>query len=127
MPTLEKVHEMVGNKPELTQWIKNASIFSLNHNKLDKSYAKRLWRLSKNLNFLYDKKFWSFCYEHRDGLQSYLDNSFETTNQQQNSHQKGDPFDLESYLSRFEENMQEYNKIVDLVHVSENVGLREFD
>lgn len=67
-PSLEEVYQMVGNKPEITQWIKNASIFSMNFNKLDKTYAKRLWRLSKNLNFLYDKKYWSFCYEHRDCL-----------------------------------------------------------
>lgn len=115
---------MVGDNPDTIMRIKDPAIFSQNFHKLDAVYPKRLWRLSKNLTLLYDKKYWSHCYEQRDGLLSYLKNSYETTSDIKRMND-GDPVDQDAYFARFEENMKEYNKIVDLVNVSAGVGLSE--
>ena len=59
--------------------IMKPEIFSLNYFKVDDSYPKRLWRLSKNLALRYDKNYWSFCFEFRDAILDYL-----AQNQQEN-------------------------------------------
>ena len=58
--------------PASIQRIKDPSIFSLNHCKVDESYAKRLWRLSKNCVLRYNQKYWSYCYELKDCILEYL-------------------------------------------------------
>jgi hypothetical protein len=39
---------------------------------MDDSYAKRLWRISKNINLKYNKNYFKFCYGLKDNLLEYL-------------------------------------------------------
>lgn len=110
---------MVGGHPEVCARITKPLIFTLNFITLDDSYPKRLWRLCKNYTLKYDKKYWANCYELRDGLHSYLNNSYQTSGDVR--HQApGDPVSQAQYLQRFEENLIEYNKVVDLVRIAKS-------
>jgi hypothetical protein len=54
--------------------ITKPSIFSLNHQNVDETYPKRLWRISKNLSLRYQNQWWAFCYELKDIFLDYLNN-----------------------------------------------------
>ena len=89
--------------------------FSLNHFKMDDSYPKRLWRLSKNLALRNNNKYWSICYEIRYSLIDYLGNKFTTQNEgqleQQYVQEQGSPVSKEQFIKRFVNNMREFCKI----------------
>ena len=53
-------------------------IFSMVAQKVDDSYPKRLWRLSKNIALRYNSKYWSNCFELKDTLLDYIGNSYQT-------------------------------------------------
>ena len=75
-PSLDEVINYVQIGQDNVQRITKPEIFSLNFFKTDDTYPKRLWRLSKNIALRYDKTFWSYCYELRDCINDYLNNSF---------------------------------------------------
>jgi hypothetical protein len=58
--------------------IRKPDIFSLANQKVDDSYPKRMWRLSKNIALRYNQRYWSMCFELKDCLLDYLNNSYQT-------------------------------------------------
>lgn len=58
--------------------ISKPDIFCIAWHKIDDSYPKRLWRLSKNVSLRYNQKYWSNCFELRDCLLDYINNSYQT-------------------------------------------------
>ena len=71
VPSIDQKAQLIDNE-DLMSRIRDCNIFSFNHYKVDDSYPKRLWRLSKNCALKYDQKYWSYCYELKDCLLDYL-------------------------------------------------------
>jgi hypothetical protein len=55
-----------------------------------------------------------------------LNNSYQTSGDVKRQ-ALGDPVHQEQYLQRFEENLIEYNKVVDLVRIAASQGLAAYD
>lgn len=88
-------------------------LFSFNYWKIDGSYPRRLWRLSRCITLMYYEPYWSYCYEFRDTLVDYLHNKFEGkqhTFQWANKLYDGEPFTQELFLERLYNCFREFYK-----------------
>ena len=85
----------------------------MNHQKVDVSYPKRMWRLSKNITLRYNREYFSFCYELQDTLLDYIYNHHKfSQNNSLNwnpSMPEGSQVELHSFLKRMDNNMVQFN------------------
>lgn len=125
IPTMEQIKEIVEDESLLAR-IRDCNIFSFNHYKIDDSYPKRLWRLSKNCILKYDQKYWSYCYELKDCLLDFLKQNQITTQEEVNevtASMGGQiknggygpwqfSFELKNqFVKRYATNLEEFNKV----------------
>ena len=92
-------------------------IFSMMSQKVDDSYPKRMWRLSKNVTLRYNSKYWSNCFELKDCLLDYIRNSYQTVQDGQIPTRftmvAGQAVTKKDFLDRFYQNVKEYYKYVE--------------